>query len=628
MNVHSSIESIGFGQLARSALFAAIQTEESAEADARNFQLIVKAMSAARKSPLPEDERLNRLADILGLSDAEILTAALCLEIERDPHFARTIAMAQEPVGKSRLLIGLMIKTLVFIGTDPVSLATGHAVKSGLLTLGNEEAPLTERSLFLSRSMAAALSGIAAPDDQFTLMGDLNVGLTEEQSGQAIALAAGIDNIPRLGILLRSSTSVETKAMASQIGAHLGKNLALTKHKEIQKSAAWLHALNLIPVFETGIGVAEKWELPDLPYYKGPWIALSGLEGVIEAAGPVREYIFDVPDAKERARLWQSHGLSKPDAKLAAQSFRQGTGRIYQLSEKLKLTAIGPEKPNWNRLKEIVRQKTHDIDMGAHHVASRQVAEDSLVLPGDLKRMLGGFIDRVRLRDQLSDNLGPAIKSRYRPGVRALMCGESGTGKTMAAHWLSDRIGLPLYRVDMATLTSKWIGETEKNLAQLLSTAENSDVILFFDEADSLFGARTDVSDANDRYANAQTNFLLQRIEEFDGVALLSTNGRDRFDNAFVRRLDFIMEFPLPDSTARRDLWVGHLGNNHMLSTKQLDRLAIEVDIAGGHIRNIVLAAAVLALREDRQITAIDIATALSDEYAKLGKASPTLKLC
>ncbi|VAW06084.1 Cell division protein FtsH [hydrothermal vent metagenome] len=628
MNVHSPIDSIGYGQLARSALLAAIQAGDSAAADTENFHLIAKAMSAARKSPLPGDDRLNRLADVMNLSDVEILATALCLEVERDPHFARTVALAQEPVGKSRLLIGLITKTLLFLGAEPVSLATGHAVESGLLILGNEDAPLPERSLFLSPSMAAALSGIAVPDDQFNLMSDLDSCLTGEQSGKAMALANDIENVPHLGILLRSSTAIETKAMASQIGAHLGKSLVVTKHKEIQKSAAWLHALNLIPVFETGIGVAEKWELPDLPYYKGPWIALSGLEGVIEAAGPVREYIFDVPNAKERAKLWQSHGLCKPDAKLAAQSFRQGSGRIYQHAEKLKLTATKNQKPTWNKLKEIVRQKTHDIDMGAHHVASRQLAKDSLVLPGDLKRMLGGFIDRVRLRDQLSDKLGPAVTSRYRPGVRALMCGESGTGKTMAAHWLSDRIGLPLYRVDMATLTSKWIGETEKNLAQLLSTAENSDVILFFDEADSLFGARTDVSDANDRHANAQTNFLLQRIEEFDGIALLSTNGRDRFDNAFVRRLDFIMEFPLPDSTARRDLWVGHLGNNHTLSDKQLDRLAIEVDIAGGHIRNIVLAAAVLALREDRRITTVDIIAALSDEYAKLGKASPPLKLC
>ena len=118
----------------------------------------------------------------------------------------------------------------------------------------------------------------------------------------------------------------------------------------------------------------------------------------------------------------------------------------------------------------------------------------------------------------------------------------------MAAGWIATRLGLPLYRVDLASLTSKWIGETEKNLSAILSTAEHADVILFFDEADALFAARTGISDANDRFANAQTNYLLQRIEEYEGIAILASNSRDRFDPAFVRRLDTILDFPMPDA--------------------------------------------------------------------------------
>jgi SpoVK/Ycf46/Vps4 family AAA+-type ATPase len=217
------------------------------------------------------------------------------------------------------------------------------------------------------------------------------------------------------------------------------------------------------------------------------------------------------------------------------------------------------------------------------------------------------------------------VSARYRPGVRALFTGESGTGKTLAAHWLAGKLGLPLYRVDMSALTSKWIGETEKNLSAILGAAEHADVLLFFDEADSLFGARTDVSDAHDRYANAQTNFLLQRIEEFDGIALLASNSRDRFDPAFARRLDVILEFPMPEAPARRDLWQAHLGDTHELDDAALDRIAIAVDLAGGHIRNIVLAAAARARAAGTAIGWEAVSAATCEEYGKLGRPPPHL---
>src|SRR5262249_53019123 len=157
------------------------------------------------------------------------------------------------------------------------------------------------------------------------------------------------------------------------------------------------------------------------------------------------------------------------------------------------------------------------------------------------------------------------------PGVRALFTGPSGTGKTLAAGWLATRLGLPLYRVDLASVTSKYIGETEKNLARLLARAERTEALLLFDEADSLFGKRTEVREANDRFANAQTNYLLQRMETFDGIALLTSNSRARFDAAFARRLDMVIEFPPPAVSERRALWEAHLGANHLLTLQELN---------------------------------------------------------
>ncbi len=175
----------------------------------------------------------------------------------------------------------------------------------------------------------------------------------------------------------------------------------------------------------------------------------------------------------------------------------------------------------------------------------------------------------------------------------------------------------------MASVTSKYIGETEKNLATLLAQAEQSEVVLLFDEADSLFGKRTDVQQANDRFANAQTNYLLQRIEAYDGIALLTSNSRERFDSAFTRRLDLIIDFPTPGPQERRSLWYTHLGTSHTLTTVDINRLAAASDFNGGQIRNVVLAAAALAQSEKRPLSYNDIAAGLASEYRKHNRQMP-----
>ena len=195
------------------------------------------------------------------------------------------------------------------------------------------------------------------------------------------------------------------------------------------------------------------------------------------------------------------------------------------------------------------------------------VSDEALVASTTLRADLEALILRCRAREDLADGLGAAALTRYRPGVRALFTGPSGTGKTLAAGWIATKLALPLYRVDLASVTSKYIGETEKNLSQLLARAEQAEVILLFDEADSLFGKRTDINDANDRFANAQTNYLLQRIENYDGVVVLTSNSQARFDAAFARRLGFIIDFPAPGPDERRALWQSHLGTHELTAS-------------------------------------------------------------
>ncbi len=250
------------------------------------------------------------------------------------------------------------------------------------------------------------------------------------------------------------------------------------------------------------------------------------------------------------------------------------------------------------------------------------VPDEALVMPPELAATLAALRRRCVLREGLAAPLGPSARARYRAGVRALLVGPSGTGKTLAAAWLASRLGLPLYRVDLASVASKYIGETEKNLAQLFARAEHAEVVLLFDEADSLFGKRTEVKDANDRFANQQTNYLLQRIETFDGIALLTSNSRSRFDAAFTRRLDAIIEFPMPGPQERRMLWLAHLGAHHALDAGQVNRIAASCDLAGGHIRNAVLAAAAGA-DGAAPIGYEALRAAVEAEYRKLGRPCP-----
>src|SRR6185369_7694969 len=181
-------------------------------------------------------------------------------------------------------------------------------------------------------------------------------------------------------------------------------------------------------------------------------------------------------------------------------------------------------------------------------------------------------------------------------GVNVLFSGPSGTGKTMAAQVVAGALGLDLYRIDLSRVVSKYIGETEKNLGTIFDEAQSSNAILFFDEADALFGKRSEVKDAHDRYANIEVAYLLQRIESYDGVAIMATNLRQNIDEAFTRRLDFLVDFPFPETEYRHRIWATHFPPEAPLASDvDLMEIAEHYRLAGGNIRNVALAAAYLA---------------------------------
>jgi hypothetical protein len=588
------------------------------------------------------DQPVLRIASLLSLHPVEALAVALAACVESDLMCGRAISQLQAPVGGSRPMLGLLATALAELEPERnvvETLLTGKALGCGLLQTMNDSAPAVERALAVPGPLCLALDGLdgAWPGTKIGLEGipptPLPASVVAEAKRQARAVSAGSPNV----LVLRSGSMTESRAVAQEIAGVLGCR-ALFIEMEQQSGGAGREAAGLrgigpllllrqlIPVLCYDLGPGDRRVMPLISGYSGPALVLCGHEGSIEAYGESpAAWVLGFPHRRERRRLWTlAIGRGELADRLAAE-YRHGSGRIAQLGRLVKQRCVleGRAKPVFG---DVAAASWAGEGSGLEALAQPlrdQIPDEALVTGTTLQEELSRLLLRCRSREGLVEGLGASALARYHPGVRALFTGPSGTGKTLAASWLATRLGLPLYRADLASVTSKYIGETEKNLAQLLARAEEWGILLLFDEADSLFGKRTEVKESNDRFANAQTNYLLQRIETFDGIALLTSNSRARFDPAFCRRLDMIIEFPMPGPEERRLLWLSHLGEHHRLAPRELNQLAASADLAGGHIRNAVLTAAVMAQAQHRPIGYDDILIGLSDEYRKLGRQAP-----
>jgi SpoVK/Ycf46/Vps4 family AAA+-type ATPase len=242
---------------------------------------------------------------------------------------------------------------------------------------------------------------------------------------------------------------------------------------------------------------------------------------------------------------------------------------------------------------------------------------DDLVVPPAADGLLRRIAEQVPERTTVYETWGFGDRATRGLGVSVLFAGPSGVGKTMAAEVLARRLNLDLYRIDLSAVVDKYIGETEKNLRRLFDAAESGGAILFFDEADSLFGKRTEVKDSHDRYANIETNFLLQRMEQYRGLAILATNMRSALDTAFLRRLRFVVDFTFPGPAERRVLWEKAFPERAPRGELDFDRLA-QLQTNGGMTRNIVLNAAFLAASRGTAITMPIVLDAARAEFEKL----------
>ena len=244
---------------------------------------------------------------------------------------------------------------------------------------------------------------------------------------------------------------------------------------------------------------------------------------------------------------------------------------------------------------------------------------DELVLPPEQKALLRQITDQVGRRNRVYDAWGFREKMNRGLGINALFAGESGTGKTMAAEVIANELQLDLFRIDLSAVVNKYIGETEKNLRRLFDAAEDSGAILFFDEADALFGKRSEVKDSHDRYANIEINYLLQRMESYRGLAILATNMKNTLDKAFMRRLRFVVDFPFPGVEERKEIWRKVFPPETPVDNNlDYQRLA-SLNLCGGSIQNVALNAAFLAAQHnDGRVTMPLLLNAARTEFKKL----------
>ena len=334
------------------------------------------------------------------------------------------------------------------------------------------------------------------------------------------------------------------------------------------------------------------------------------------------------PDARSQSELWRrslgpaGHALNGVIDSIVEQ-FDFGSGGIARAAAlALNQAASRDQGADGPALEDIwlaCRQQTSpQLEQLARKVESCYDWDD-IVVPADVLRQLREITSQVAHRYKVYQAWGFGKKLKRGRGISALFSGPSGVGKTMAAEVIAHDLGLDLYRIDLAGVVSKYIGETEKNLRGIFDAAERSGAILFFDEADALFGKRSEIKDSHDRYANIEVNYLLQRMEDYRGLAILATNMKSALDSAFMRRLRFIVEFPFPDASQRKEIWQKVFPVEAAVEGLEYGVLA-RLEIPGGHIRNIAVNSAFLAAGEGQLIGMDQVMRAARREYTKIDR--------
>jgi AAA+ superfamily predicted ATPase len=612
---------------------------------------------------------LPALGRLLGLSITELRAVVICLAPELRRKYDRVYAYLQDDITRKRPSVDLILDLL----------CTDEAHRWRALRIFDDNAPLLRLGILRavpdpgSPSGCTGLARFLALDPRICgfLLG--NDELDARLAGRARLDRPGSDSAapeqaadlarlavrhgvpadrpgPALVFALHGPEGVGKWELARQVSAELDLALltvdlrtvgdALGEAPELIRIAVREGRLQRAAICLAGVdepahgGVrrllaaveAALHDMGGLAFLTGvePWLGGAALGDV-----PVHEVQLTLPDVARSAALWR-HALADrvadpaPWAAELADRFRLTPAAIRAAAaaaDRHRLTEACPRALTLADVYAACREQSAGR-LSDLAVAIRPACGwDELVLPADRIEQLRNICAQVRHHHRVFGGWGFAAWGTRGTGLTALFGGPPGTGKTMAAEVLAGDLGLDLYKVDLSGVVSKYVGETEKNLRRVFTEARSGNAILFFDEADALFGKRTEVSDAHDRYANIETSYLLQQMEQYDGVVLLATNLRQNLDDAFTRRMRFIIEFPFPDAHSRARIWRTHFPPAAPIASDvDFDFLAHEFAVAGGTIRNIVLNAAFLAAADGGVIDRRHILHSTRREFEKIGR--------
>ena len=336
-----------------------------------------------------------------------------------------------------------------------------------------------------------------------------------------------------------------------------------------------------------------------------------------------------MPSYSLRKRLWIHYSKnypveSKADLPALANKFKFTAGQIEDAIHTGKNLALLNRAENFSisheNLVSACKLKSNQKLSSLSQKIKPIYTWKDIVLPSDNLQQLKDICSYVKFKHVVFNDWGFGDKLSLGKGLNALFYGSSGTGKTMAAEIIANELNLDLYKIDLSSVVSKYIGETEKNLNKIFNEAETSNSILFFDEADALFGKRSEVKDAHDRYANIELGYLLQKMEEHEGIVILATNLLKNMDEAFTRRIHFQVEFPFPDEEHRLRIWKNIFPKEAPINEIDFEFLAKKIIIAGGNIKNIIVSAAFKAAESSGKIDMKHIILAAKSEMQKMGK--------
>jgi hypothetical protein len=592
--------------------------------------------------------RLPRLARIFRLDpfERDLLLLAACADLDEGAGDA--IAAAQR---SSTFWPTIALGWRLFCAGDGQRIASRDALRADaplwryrLLETVNEGDPLPDRIVRVDRRIADEIAGRGAPDGRLVpfLIPAPAISRVDQTVVRALAQrlrdAVARPDAPLL-VDLRDASADDARALAAAVLAQLGLPLLAVS------APSFPHELTMLLARETlllpaGVLVAdldgcercdERWSALALG---GPLVFVSGTATVALPAAlrAMRRVTVAVepPERAERAALWTlALGVTEPphDAEAVeavAERFELGTGEIVRAAaDAVEAAALRGEAPT---LGDLCTGAARTFEHKMHDLAQRLVPAfdwDDLLLPDETHAKLRELVDQERAQTRVLDEYGFRARLSRGRAVTALFAGPSGTGKTMASEVIARAIGRELYRVDLARVVSKYIGETEKNLRTVFREAERARCVVLFDEADALFGKRTQVRDSRDRYANLEVSYLLQLMEEAErAVLLLATNRREAIDEAFLRRFRFVVEFPAPATDLRRTLWQRSFPQGPV-EALNVEVLAERLMLSPAGIKSIALAATFLAASDGEPVRPRHVAHATRRELEKMGRPAP-----